>query len=215
MSDRRDTQPPEDTRQLHRAYQSKNVGELAEYYDQWSKDYESHMSNIGYMHPAMVSSMVGRHVAIGAGPILDAGAGTGIIAEILTALGQQEIVGLDASEGMLALAAKKGRYAELHRMFLGEALEFPDDRFEAVVSAGVFTDGHAPLDGFDELLRVTRPGGRLVFSVARGYLEGPFDAKGAALEASGAWKAVDSTEVYNSAPLGDELLSRVFVYEAC
>jgi len=30
-------------------------------------------------------------------------------------------------------------------------------------SAGVFTDGHAPMDGFDELIRVTRPGGRRDF----------------------------------------------------
>jgi hypothetical protein len=60
---------------------------------------------------------------------------------------------------------------------------------------------------------VTRPGGRLVFSVARGYLEGPFDEKRRELENAGAWKPVDSTRIYNSAPLGDELLSRVFVYE--
>ena len=32
-----------------------------------------------------------------------------------------------------------------------------DDRFAAVIAAGVFTDGHAPLDGLDELVRVTRP----------------------------------------------------------
>jgi hypothetical protein len=139
--------PPEDTRQLHRAYQSKDVGELAAYYDEWSEDYEAHMRNIGYMHPAMVTSMVGRHVEIDAGPVLDAGAGTGIMGEILTALGQTAI-------------------------------------------------------------------GRLVFSVARSYLEGPFDTKRKALEDAGAWSPVDSTKIYNSAPLGDELLSRVFVYEA-
>ncbi len=54
-----------------------------------------------------------------------------------------------------------------------------------------------------------------MFSVARGYLEGPFDEKHRALEDAGAWKRVDSTKPYNSAPLGDELLSRVFVYEVC
>lgn len=204
----------EDTRQLHRAYQSRNVDELAEYYDEWAADYESHMRNVGYMHPAMVSCMVGRHVPIGAGAILDAGAGTGILGEILTALGQTDLVGIDASQKMLDLAAGRGRYTELKRMFLGQALEFDSDRFAAVVSAGVFTDGHAPLDGFDELIRVTRPGGRLVFSVARGYLEGPFNEKSASLESAGAWKPVDRTEVYNSTPLGDELLARVCVYEA-
>jgi len=209
-----DDHSSEDTRQLHRAYQSRNVDELADYYDEWAADYESHMRNVGYMHPAMVSAMVGRHVPVGAGTVLDAGAGTGILGEILTALGQTDLVGIDASPKMLDLAAGRGRYTELKRMFLGQALEFDNDRFSAVVSAGVFTDGHAPLDGFDELVRVTRPGGRLVFSVARGYLEGPFDDKSASLESAGAWKPVDKTEIYNSTPLGDELLARVCVYEA-
>jgi len=207
--------PPEDTAQLHRAYQSKSVEELAQYYDEWSKDYESHMRNIGYLHPAMVASMVGRHVDIGSGPVLDAGAGTGILGEVLTALGQTEVVGLDASEGMLGLAARKGCYAELHHMFLGKPLDFPDDRFAAVTASGVFTDGHAPLSGFDELIRITRPGRRLVFSVARGYLEGPFEEKSTALQEAGVWRAVDRSGIYNSAPLGDELLSRVYVYEVC
>jgi len=208
-------EPSDHTRQLHRAYQSKSVEELADYYDEWAADYENSMRNVGYMHPAMVSSMVGRHLAIGSGTVLDAGCGTGIIGEILTALGQSDLMGIDASQKMLDLAAARGRYAQLKRMFLGHRLDFEDDRFEGVVSAGVFTDGHAPLDAFDELLRVTRPGGRLVFSVARSYLEGPFDKKNASLESRGAWKLVDSTGIYNSAPIGDELLSRVYVCEVC
>ena len=194
---------------------SKNVEELASYYDDWSADYEAHMRNIGYMHPAMVASMTARHLAIGSGPVLDAGAGTGIMGEILTALGQTEVIGLDASEGMLALAEKKGIYRALHHMYLGRPLDFPDDHFAGITSAGVFTDGHAPLGGLDELVRVLRPGGRMAFSVARGLLDGPFDEKAAALESAGSCRAVDRTEIYNSAPLGDELLARVYVMEAC
>lgn len=212
MSD--NEQPSDDTRQLHRAYQSKTVKELATYYDEWAPDYESHMRNVGYMHPAMISAMVGRHLSIGSGTVLDAGAGTGILGEILAALGHTDLVGIDASQKMLERAAEHGRYNTLKRMFLGRELDFENDRFDAVVSAGVFTDGHAPLDGFDELVRVTRPGGKLVFSVARGYLEGEFDEKSASLESAGAWKQIDSTRVYNSTPVGDELLARVYVCEA-
>lgn len=209
-----DQSPSDDTRQLHRAYKSKNVEELAAYYDEWAPDYETHMRNVGYMHPAMISGMFGRHVPIGAGTVLDAGAGTGIIGEILSALGQTDLVGIDASKKMLERAAEHGRYNTLKRMFLGRELDFEDDRFAAVVSAGVFTDGHAPLDGFDELVRVTKPGGKLVFSIARSYLEGPFDEKSASLESAGAWKQIDRTDVYNSTPVGDELLARVYVCEA-
>lgn len=172
------------------------------------------MKNVGYTHPAIVASMAARHVAPTDVPILDAGAGTGILGEILTALGFTSIYGLDASEGMLKTANLKQRYAELSQQFLGETLTYDSDFFAMVVSSGVFTQGHAPLDGLDELIRVTRPGGHLVFSVARTYLDGPFEVKRQQLEQQGLWQFVDASERYNSAPLEDNLISQVFAFRA-
>ncbi|MCK5364390.1 MAG: class I SAM-dependent methyltransferase, partial [Gammaproteobacteria bacterium] len=106
---------------------------------------------------------------------LDAGAGTGIMAEILTAMGYPNIVGIDNSPKMLAAAANKKKYRDLHQMILGEALDFADDHFAAVLSAGVFTEGHAPLSRLDELIRITRAKGHIVFSISRTYLEGSFE----------------------------------------
>jgi len=37
------------------------------------------MKNVGYTHPAMVASMVSRHVAPSGDRVLDAGAGTGVL----------------------------------------------------------------------------------------------------------------------------------------
>ena len=209
-----DESHPEDTRALHRAYTARTVAELRECYDQWAIDYETHMSNVGYAHPAMVAAMLARHHPPGDQPILDAGAGTGIMAELLTALGHTRLVGVDASARMLEVAAARGRYRELHQGVLGEALDFEDDQFAAVIATGVFTQGHAPLDAFDELIRVTRSGGLLVFSVARAYLEGGFEDKRATLEAAGKWRLVDTTGRYNSTPLGDEIPARVYVFAA-
>jgi SAM-dependent methyltransferase len=202
-----------DTRELHRAYQSGSPQETAEIYDSWSADYESHMKNVGYAHPAIVAALLARHQPPGDHPILDAGAGTGILGEILTALGYANLSALDASEGMLAQAKAKANYRDLKHLFLGQDLDYPDDHFAAVASAGVFTKGHAPLSGLEELTRITRSGGFLVFSVALTYLEGPFDELREHYVAGGAWRFLEASKRYNSAPLGDNLLSQAFAFQ--
>ncbi|MFT5224493.1 MAG: putative TPR repeat methyltransferase [Polaribacter sp.] len=203
----------ERTKQLHKAYQATNPEQTTEVYNDWAKTYEAHMSEAGYTHPAMVASMFSRHVKSGDQPVLDAGAGTGIMGEILTGLGFSNLTGIDASEQMLARAASDGKYQQLKQCYLGEPLEFDDNQFAVVVSSGVFTQGHAPLSGFDELIRITEPGGILVFSVSRSYLEGPFQQKRNELESGGLWRFIDASERYNSAPLADTLISQVFVFE--
>jgi predicted TPR repeat methyltransferase len=208
-----DDNSPTSTDKLHRAYHAKNPQETSEVYDDWASEYEQHMKNVGYTHPAMVASMVARHVPPTDEHVLDAGAGTGVLGEILSALGYPNIVGLDASEGMLKLAALKSNYLELSHQFLGQTLSYKDNSFALVASSGVFTQGHAPLDGLDELIRVTRSGGHLVFSVARTYLDGPFEEKRQQLEQANLWQFVGASERYNSAPLEDTLISQVFVFQ--
>ena len=205
--------PPASTDKLHRAYHAKDSAETAEVYDDWAAEYEQHMKNVGYTHPAMVAAMVSRHVAATDERVLDAGAGTGVLGEILSGLGYSNLSGLDASAGMLQVAGLKKNYRDLSHQFLGQTLTFDDDCFALVVSSGVFTQGHAPLDGLDELIRVTRPGGHLVFSVARTYLDGLFEPKRQQLEQAGLWCFVDASERYNSAPLEDTLISQVFVFQ--
>lgn len=204
---------PASTDKLHRAYHAKSSQETADVYDDWADEYEQHMKNVGYTHPAMVAAMTARHVAPTEERVLDAGAGTGVLGEILTALGYPNIVGLDASAGMLKIASLKNNYLELTHQFLGQPLTFEDDSFALAVSSGVFTQGHAPLEGLDELIRVTRPGGHLVFSVARTYLDGPFEDKRQQLEQANLCRFVDASERYNSAPLEDTLISQVYAFQ--
>ena len=204
---------PGSTDKLHRAYHAKDAKETSRVYDDWADDYEQHMKNVGYTHPAIVSAMVARHVPPTSAPVLDAGAGTGVLGEILVALGYPNLFGLDASEGMLKAATLKNRYKQLSHQFLGQPLIYDDDTFALVASAGVFTQGHAPLDGFDELIRVTSSGGHLVFSIARTYLDGPFEEKRLELEQRNLWRFVSASERYNSAPLEDTLISQVFVFQ--
>lgn len=101
----------------------------------------------------------------GAGPgkqILDVCCGTGDVALALEATGA-EVTGLDFSEGMLAVARKKGTGRGV-RFLQGDALSMPfaDASFDVVtVAYGVRNLSDVP-GGLRELLRVLRPGGRLV-----------------------------------------------------
>jgi hypothetical protein len=81
----------------------------------------------------------------------------------------------------------------------------------------VLTVGHAPPDSLDELLRVTRPGGLVVFTLTTPvYEEGGFKDKLAALAAAGRWRQRDLTRPWLAlpkAPAEHAHTSRGYVYE--
>jgi len=70
-----------------------------------------------------------------------------------------------------------------------------------------------PLSGLDELVRVTRPGGLLVFSLGPVYLGEAFEKKNNALVTAGLWHLIDTSKPYNSTPLADALTCQVFAFQ--
>ena len=77
------------------------------------------LQSYGYRSPAIAAGIMGRRVPRDSSPILDAGAGTGIMGEVLNTLRYKGITALDLSKGMLEVAARKGMYADLCQMALG------------------------------------------------------------------------------------------------
>ena len=187
-------------RPLEAAYGATSVDEIAHTYDDWAETYDGEMSRLGYRHPAICIALLARHLPAGASPILDAGAGTGLIGEWLRIIGYPEADALDISAGMLAVAERKGVYARLHRAVLGEPLPFADGSFAAAVCAGVFTTGHVGAEGLDELLRVVRPQGVLVLTVKDKTWEAGFGARVEALAAAGRVLVQEMTPSYVSMP---------------
>lgn len=206
---------PENAAWLEKVYNAKDLNELAEGYDEWSETYDTDLMSFGYKIPAVTAGFVGRYIEPNGEPILDAGAGTGIMGETMQLMGFDSLVAIDLSTGMLRQAQKKDIYTELRQMVLGEHLDFADDTFGATIATEVFTTGHAPADGFDELIRITQPGGHIIFTVrADAYLESGFKEKQEALEESGSWKLAEMTEPFQSLPLGEpEVRNQTFVYE--
>lgn len=106
----------------------------------------------------------------GAGPgtrALDVCCGTGDVARYL-ALAGAEVVAVDFSEAMLEVARRRSQHwggmAGRVRFLWADALHLPfaDDAFDAVTIAYGLRNLADWRAGLQELLRVTRPGGRLV-----------------------------------------------------
>ena len=96
--------------------------------------------------------------------ILEVGVGTGLALPMYPR--HCQIVGIDFSEGMLDVAKKRAlehqmNHVTLHRMDAG-AMEFEDDSFDTVVAAYVVTAVPDHRKVVSEMIRVCRPGGRII-----------------------------------------------------
>jgi len=195
-------------------YSSHDNKELAERYDQWARDYDADLDEeFGWVGPQRAVDFFARHVPRDA-RVLDAGAGTGLVGKILAEQGYGNLVAMDLSQGMLEEAKKKNAYREFHEMVMGEPLDYDTDSFDAVISVGVLTVGHAPASSFDELVRITRPGGHIVFSLRPDvYRDSGFKEKQDALVAEGKWELAEVSEEFQPLPRGEpEVYHQVWVY---
>lgn len=147
---------PQDNRRLYAAW--------AETYD------ESFASRMSYQLPGMVALILAE-VFDGPGPVLDVGAGTGLVADHMLMRGLYDIDALDLSPDMLAVAMGKGHYARAIEADLTQPLDMPDAHYGAVVSSGTFTHGHVGPEALDELLRVARSGAVFVLSINAEHFE--------------------------------------------
>jgi predicted TPR repeat methyltransferase len=176
-------------------YSVQDNRELAAKYAQWAKDYDAELErDYEWRGPQRTGEMLVKHVPRAA-RILDAGAGTGLMGVVLRELGYDNLVAMDLSVEMLDRARKKDIYREYHQMVMGEPLAFASDSFDAVVSTGVLTTGHAPPGSLDELVRINRPGGHILFTLRTDVFEEQgFKVKQQALEAESKWKLVEASE---------------------
>ena len=121
---------------------------------------------------------------------------------------------MDLSEGMLEEARKKNVYRELHQMVMGEPLGFTTHLFGATICVGVLTIGHAPASSLDELVRITRPGGYIIFTLhTDAYKNCGFKEKLVTLESEGKWKLVEVSEKLQLMPTEPDVYHQIWIYQ--
>jgi SAM-dependent methyltransferase len=168
------------TSELGTAFSIRSPEDCLRVYRDWAASYDSGFArDMDYLLPAHVA---GAFLAAGGGgPVLDVGAGTGLLAEALRAQGfGAEIDAIDLSAEMLDRAAAKGIYRALRTGDITAPL--PLSGYRGIVSSGTFTRGHVGPEALPHLLEVAEAGAQFALSInAAVYAERGFDRALAAL----------------------------------
>ena len=129
------------TPNLDAAYSIKTPADNLRLYADWAKSYDANFAQaMDYVLPdAMAKAFI---AAGGMAPVLDLGAGTGLLGTALRRHGLLEIDGTDISQEMLTVAAAKQVYQRVFSGDLTARLPVADASYNGVISAGTFTTGH-------------------------------------------------------------------------
>jgi SAM-dependent methyltransferase len=149
---------------LHAAFALRTPGDCLRLYRDWAASYDAGFAaGMDYRLPADVAAafLAGG----GTGPVLDVGAGTGLVGAALRALGfTGQIDGVDLSPQMLDQAREKQVYRDLIEADITRPLPLPGG-YTGVVSSGTFTHGHVGPEAFGPMLAVAAPGALFALSV--------------------------------------------------
>lgn len=158
---------------LESAYALETPEESAAFYRDWARRYDREFADDhGYAFPDIVARAYAAEAGETDAPILDVGAGTGLVA---AALGERGVTApvdaVDISPEMLEVAAGKGLYRDRIAADLTGTLPIADASYGALVASGIFTHGHVGPVCLPELMRVARPGALCAFGINPGVFD--------------------------------------------
>lgn len=198
---------------LDKVYNAADHEELMHAYRDWAPAYDQNtVQDFGYVGYRICAQLLHRYLEENTSlHILDAGCGTGLVGEVLYSLGYFDLEGLDYSQEMLDVAGQKGVYTRRINADLSQPLDIPDKTYDAVVCAGTFTYAHVTSEAFAELIRITKPGGIICFTIREGsYEDYGYRQEMVRLEAQGAWELLEmrDEEYYK-----DKVRAKMCVYK--
>ncbi|MDF0597203.1 class I SAM-dependent DNA methyltransferase [Psychromarinibacter halotolerans] len=154
---------------LDHAYTIDGPEDARRLYGNWAASYDdSFGAGWGYVAPREIANIFLSEMRENQ-PVLDIGAGTGLVAEHLRDV---TVDGIDIAPEMLARAEAKGLYRRRILGDLTQPLHIPDGVYGGVVSCGTFTHGHVGPVCLPELLRITRPGALFACGTIPAVLDG-------------------------------------------
>ncbi|WP_456420530.1 class I SAM-dependent methyltransferase [Thermococcus sp.] len=131
---------------------------IAGRYDEWYK------TKTGQYVDRVEKWLIFSMMRTKSGKALDLGCGTGNYTLELKKRGF-DVIGLDASEGMLRIARSKGLNCIRGNAY---SLPFPEESFDLVLSVTMFEFIHEPEKVLAEIHRVLKPGGEVVIGTMNG-----------------------------------------------
>jgi len=163
------------TPSLKAAHALQGRNDVLDLYGAWADTYDTGFAmDQGYQIPREVA--VAYQEIGGQGPVLDVGAGTGLVAEEMVKLDIGPVDGVDLSPDMLRVAEAKAVYRRLIEADITKALPGAPT-YTGIVSSGTFTLGHVGPEGITALLDGAAPNTQFVISVnARHYESAGFAA---------------------------------------
>jgi len=155
---------------LENAYLLETPDENVAYYNKLAETYDTEFANtLGYVLPKNIANSFSAKRNHLDTPVVDVGCGTGLLGEELD-IPDLVLDGLDISQAMLKIAAKKRRYrslftADLTQPFSTQPLTRASEQYGAVLSSGTFTHGHLGPDALVRLLDIAKRDALFVVSV--------------------------------------------------
>ena len=133
-------------------------------FDGYAGHFETHLVQLGYRVPGLMRAVL-ADAGCDAGPVLDLGCGTGLLAVTCGDLTGTPWIGVDLSPRMLAAARTKNLYDELHEADILSYLANEQRSFPLVVAGDVLCYFGALGPVLDAVAARLAPGGRFVFTV--------------------------------------------------
>lgn len=135
-------------------------------FDDYSADFDQALAKLQYQVPQLISVQLLRRAAQQGGPVtvLDIGCGTGLCAVYLKPQADL-LVGVDLSGKMLAKAAQRKLYDELHEAELCDFMQNTAVRFNYVICADTLVYFGVLQAAFAAVAKVLEPSGFFIFSV--------------------------------------------------
>ena len=98
---------------LKGVYGASNPEALQRVYSTWAKDYDADLARLGYRSPRLASAVLAFYCSNRQTPILDAGAGTGLVGTWLHDMGYRNLTAMGFSGEMLQETNKRGKYLRI------------------------------------------------------------------------------------------------------
>ena len=168
----KDTKNKPDKITLRDAYSIETTEDSLKLYDKWAETYDDEFAKaVDYRTPDLIAGMYAERCADKSAPMLDIGAGTGLVAEGLVKRGVTTIDALDISEKMLEVAARKQLYRTMIVADLNKPMGIAPGSYAGFTSTGTFTHGHVGPDALDQLVEIGRPGALYVLGIKAAIFE--------------------------------------------